>query len=227
MINEVNRINDWERMITGKLYNSSSRDIEKKHMHGLSGCDRFNRIPVCRKRAKQRALEKLIPSARGNNLGVFAPFYCEYGVNIHVGKECFINYNCIFLDVSPITLGNGVWIGTNVTLATPNHPFISDERLPNDYPDGRHNLEYSEPITIKDGCWICSSVTICGGVTIGENSIVAAGSVVTRDIPANSIAAGIPAKVIRLIDNDDRINVWDTYIRNEIPASVRKEKNNA
>lgn len=223
-MNDIKKINDWERMISGKLYNSSSKDIEKQHMQGFLRCERFNKISVRRFKAKQRALETLIPSAKGKSLGVFSPFYCEYGVNIHVGIGCFINYNCTFLDVSPITLGNGVWVGANVTLATPNHPLIVEERLPQDYPDGMHDLEYSAPITIKDGCWICSGAVICGGVTIGENSIVAAGAVVTKDIPANSIVAGVPAKVIRQIDEDDRINVWETYLNNERPLSVRKKK---
>lgn len=224
MNNINNKINDWDRMIAGKLYNSSSKDIEKQHRDGLCNCDRFNKIPVKRTKAKQRALEKLIPSAKGKDFCVFAPFYCEYGVNIHVGKECFINYNCTFLDVAPITLGNGVWIGANVTLATPNHPFLANERLNNNYPDGYHDLEYATPITINDGCWICSSSTICGGVTIGKNSIVAAGSVVLKDVPANSIVAGVPAKVIRQIDDDDRLNVWETYINNEFPISIRKKQ---
>lgn len=218
------KINDWERMVAGKLYNSSSVDIARQHMRGLSGCDRFNRIPVRWTKAKQRALEKLIPSAKGKYLGVFAPFYCEYGVNIHVGTGCFVNYNCTFLDVSPITLGDGVWIGANVTLATPNHPLLAEERLNAAYPDGWHDLEYSEPITIGNGCWICSSVTICGGVTIGENSVVAAGSVVVRDVPPNCIVAGVPAKVIRPIDEGDRVHVWETYLRNEMPLSDRKRQ---
>lgn len=219
-----NNIKEYERMISGKLYNPSDCELDKIHKAGLIRCDKFNKISVRRSKAKQRALERLIPSAKGKDFGVFAPFYCEYGINIHVGKGCFANYNCIFLDVSPITLGDGVWIGANVTLATPNHPFISSERLVASYPDGEHDLEYSEPITIKDGCWICSGVTICGGVTIGENSIIAAGAVVTKDIPPNSIAAGVPAKVIREIDEDDKINVLDTYIKNEIPLSVRKKR---
>lgn len=222
--NNIRKISDWDRMVQGKLYNASSKDIEKKHTRGLAACDRFNRIPVRRARAKQRALENLIPSSKGKDLGVFAPFYCEYGINIHVGCECFINYNCTFLDVSPITLGNGVWIGANVTLATPNHPFLAEERLAANYPDGYHDLEYSAPITIEDGCWICSSATICGGVTIGKNSIVAAGSVVLRDVPPHSIVAGVPAKVIRQIDEDDRMDVWETYVRNDLPVSARKKR---
>lgn len=217
-------ISDWDRMIAGKLYNSSSKDIEKQHNDGMYRCDRFNKISVRRTKAKQRALEKLIPSAKGNYLGVFAPFYCEYGVNIHVGKGCFVNYNCTFLDVAPITLGDGVWIGVNVTIATPNHPFLAEERLPADYPDGNHDLEYASPITINEGCWICSGATICGGVTIGKNSIVAAGAVVNRDVPPNSIVAGIPAKVIRQIDEGDRINVWETYVKNEFPVPARDKK---
>lgn len=112
-----------------------------------------------RTKAKQRALEKLIPSSVGKGLAVFAPFYCEYGVNIHVGEGCFVNYNCIFLDVAPITLGNGVWIG----------------------------------------------------------------AVVTRDVPPNSIVAGVPAKVIREIDEKDRIDVWETYVKNDVVVSARKK----
>ena len=162
-----NNISDWDRMVAGKLYNSASRDIFKRHALGLTRCERFNKIALWRILSKQRALERLIPSAKGKKLAVFAPFYCEYGVNILVGKGCFVNYNCTFLDVAPITLGNNVWIGANVTLATPNHPFIAEERLPADYPDGNHDLEYALPIAIKDNCWICSSATICGGVTVG------------------------------------------------------------
>lgn len=218
-----NNISDWDRMVSGKLYNSASKDIEKQHTRGLTLCDKFNRIPVWQAKRKQKTLEKLIPSAKSNGLSVFAPLYCEYGVNINVGKECFLNYNCVLLDVAPIALGNGVWIGANVTLATPLHPLVAKERLIADYPDGRHDLEYSAPITIGDGCWICSGATVCGGVTIGENSVIAAGAVVTRDVPANSLVAGVPARVVRKIDDLDYMNVWETYVNNETPLSARKK----
>lgn len=217
------KISEWDRMVSGKLYNAGSGDIAGRHVRGMSLCDEFNRIPVKRVKKKQRALEKLIPSAKGKNLAVFAPFYCEYGENIHVGNGCFANYNCVFLDVSPITLGDQVWIGANVTLATPNHPLLCDERLVKEYPDGIHDLEFSDSITIGDGCWICSGVTVCGGVTIGKGSVIAAGSVVTKDIPEGCIAAGVPAKVIRRLDEEDRMNVWETYLKNEKPVSERKK----
>lgn len=215
--------NEWDKMITGRLYNSSDKIIVRQHKKGMCRCDRFNKVSLRRAKTKQRALERLIPSANGKNLEVFAPFYCEYGVNIQVGKGCFVNYHGTFLDVAPITLGDGVWSGANVTLATPNHPFLAEERLPAEYPDGHHTLEYASPITIKDGCWIRSGVTICGGVTIGENSIIVAGSVVNRDIPPHCIAAGVPAKVIREIDESDRIQVWETYVKNERPVPARKK----
>ena len=197
--------NEWDRMVSGKLYNAMSRDLIKNHALGLMRCDRYNRIALWRVLSKQIALHRLIPSSRKNELVVFAPFYCEYGVNIRVGKGCFINYNCTFLDVAPITLGDGVWLGANVTLATPMHPFLAEERLPREYPDGVHDLEYAKPIVIGKNCWICSGATIAGGVTIGENSIVAAGAVVVRDVPSDSIVGGVPAEVIRKIDEQDRM----------------------
>lgn len=215
--------NEWNRMIEGKLYNPTDKEIEKRHQQGLKRCDKFNRISLCQRKRKQRALFKLIPSAKENGLVVFVPFYCEYGVNIHVGKECFINYNCVFLDISPITLGNGVMIGANVTLATPNHPLIAEERLNQDYPDGRHDLEYSKAIIIENGCWICSGAIICGGVRIGENSVVAAGAVVTKDVPPNSLVGGVPARVIRKINEDDRLDVLKTYQNNELPLPSKKK----
>ena len=101
---------------------------------------------------------------------------------------------------------------------------LADERLPQEYPDGFHDLEYAKPIRIGDGSWICSSATICGGVTIGKNCIVAAGAVVNRDIPDNCIAAGVPARVLRKLDEQDRMNVWDTYMKNEVPLSQRERE---
>lgn len=211
----IKELTEWKKMISGRLYNPENDDIIKKHKAGLINCDRYNKISVKQNRAKKKALEKLIPSSKNNNLTIFSPFYCEYGININVGKNTFINYNCVFLDVSLINIGNDVFIGPNCTLSTPMHPFSKEERITKAYPDGIHNLEYAKPINIKDGCWICSNVTICAGVTIGENSIIAAGAVVTKDVEANSIVGGVPAKLIRYIDRTDELNIWESYINNK------------
>ncbi len=215
---------DWQKMIEGKLYNSSSKDIFWHHARGMCLTQKFNKCPIWNAPRQKRILNRLIPSSKGKSMWVFSPFYCEYGVNIHVGNDVFFNYNCTLLDISPITLEDGVWLGANVTIATPCHPFLAPERLNTTYPDGYHDLEYSKPVTIKKGCWIASNVTVCGGVTIGENTVVGAGSVVTRDLPANCIAVGAPAKVLRYLDEKDKIDVWNTYINDEIPLSVREKE---
>ena len=213
---------DWERMRSGRLYNPADPEIDRRHEKGLNLCDRFNRTPLRRYRKKERLLNKLIPSSVGKNLGVFSPLYVEYGENITVGTDCFINYSCTIMDVAPVTLEDGVMIGANVTIATPVHPYLADERRIKDYPDGHHDLEYAKPITLKKNCWISSGAIISGGVTVGENSIVAAGAVVTRDVPPNTIVGGVPARVIRTIDEDDRIDVWNTYCGDRLPASKRR-----
>lgn len=216
---------DWKRMIEGKLYNSASKDIFWQHAKGMYLTQKLNKCPIWNTPHQKRILNRLIPSSKGKSMWVFTPFYCEYGVNIHVGNDVFFNYNCTLLDISPITLEDGVWLGANVTIATPCHPLIADERINRDYPDGYHDLEYSKPVRIQKNAWIASNVVICGGVTIGEGAVVGAGSVVTRDIPAGCIAVGNPCRVLRQIDENDRIDVWNTYINDEMPLSVRdKEK---
>jgi len=220
-------MNDWERMISGRLYNAGSKDIENYHLTGMTLCEKFNRTSIRKTKKKEKILARLIPSSKGKDLMIFAPFYCEYGRNIRVGQDCFFNYNCTLLDIAPITLEDNVWVGAGVVIATPMHPFLPEERVFAEYPDGFHDLEYAKPITIKKNCWICSSATITGGVTVGENSIVAAGAVVTRDVPPNSLVGGVPAKVIRTLDEQDRMNVWETYIKDELPLSARDRKKTA
>ena len=216
---------DWKRMIEGKLYNSASKNIFWQHAKGMYRTQKLNKCPIWNVPRQNRILNRLIPSSKGKYMWVFTPFYCEYGVNIHVGNDVFFNYNCTLLDISPITLEDGVWLGANVTIATPCHPLIADERINRDYPDGYHDLEYSKPVRIQKNAWVASNVVICGGVTIGEGAVVGAGSVVTRDIPAGYIAVGNPCRVLRQIDENDRIDVWNTYINDEMPLSVRdKEK---
>lgn len=215
-------ISDLQRMSQGKLYNCSERSLLLKHAKALWLCDRFNRTAVWNLPKQLRILKKLIPNC-GKNFCFMKTFRCEYGFNISFGKDFFANFDCIFMDVAPITIGDSVMFGPRVTLATPCHPLLAEERIIQSYPDGYHDLEYAKPITIGNGVWIAANVTVCGGVNIGDNAVIAAGSVVTHDIPANCLAAGVPCKVVRYLDETDKIGVWDTYMANDMPLSLREK----
>jgi len=119
------------------------------------------------------------------------PFYSAYGRDLRVGRKVFINQCCTIYDMSGVDIGDEVMIGPNVNIITSGHALRPSER--------RAYVE-AKPIVIEEGVWIAAAVTIIGGVTIGENSVIAAGSVVTKDVPANSLAAGVPARVIRSLE---------------------------
>lgn len=124
------------------------------------------------------------------------PFYCDYGSNIEVGKNCFINYNCTMLDNAKVTLGDNCLLAPNVSIYTAGHTL---------YPDSRaFGYEYGIPVTIGDNVWIGGNTVICPGVHIGSNVVIGAGSVVTKDIPDWSFAAGNPCTVIRKITEKDK-----------------------
>lgn len=125
----------------------------------------------------------------GDNLWIQPPFYCDYGTNIITGEGVFFNFNCVVLDVMEVNIGSKTMFGPNVQIYTAIHPL--------DYKIRNTGLEYAKPITIGENVWVGGSVVICPGITIGDNSIIGAGSVVTKSIPANVIAAGNPCKVIR------------------------------
>ncbi len=121
------------------------------------------------------------------------PMYFCYGTNIDLGEGCYINFNCNFVDDGKITIGDRVMFGANVTIATVGHPINPNYR----------EYMFTDSVTIGNNCWIGASVTILPGVTIGENTVIGAGSVVTRNIPSNCIAVGNPCKVLREINEDD------------------------
>ncbi|AQZ17470.1 hypothetical protein BZL39_M00200 [Zygosaccharomyces parabailii] len=125
------------------------------------------------------------------------PFYCDYGKNIFLGEKFYTNHNLIILDAAEVRIGDNVFVGPNVGIHTSGHPIDFERR--------NKGLEYALPITIEDDVWIGSSVTIIGGVTIGRGTVVAAGSVVIRNLPDNAVAAGNPCRVIRSITERDRL----------------------
>ncbi|ASN06302.1 sugar O-acetyltransferase [Virgibacillus necropolis] len=122
----------------------------------------------------------------------FPPFYTDFGKNITIGKNVFFNTGCSFQDRGGISIGNGCLIGMNVTIATLNHGLSLETR----------NITYPSPVILGDNVWIGSSATILPGVTIGDNSVIAAGAVVTKDVPENTVVAGVPAKFIKKVSNN-------------------------
>lgn len=125
-------------------------------------------------------------------------YNCDYGFNIHTHGLTVINYNCVILDTSPVNLGAGVFLAPGVCLACAGHALDPEQRA--------QGVGTSKPITLEDGVWIGANAVVCGGVTIGQDSVIGAGSVVTRDIPAGVVAAGVPCRVIRPITEADRID---------------------
>ncbi|MCI4589833.1 sugar O-acetyltransferase [Sphingobium sp. BYY-5] len=164
-------------------------DVEK----ALAITPLLNRLTYADTEEIQSLFEALAGSRVGENFRLIPPFYTDCGTNIRIGNRVFINQNCTFYSLAEIIIGDDVMIGPNVSLITSEHPVA---------PSQRHAFLRGEPIIVEKGVWIAAGVTIIGGVTIGENAVVAAGSVVTRDIPANTLAAGNPAKVVRSIQGE-------------------------
>lgn len=201
---------EFEKMKSGLLYNPAESGIAAKHNNIMALCEKLNRVTIKNQPRRKKILKKIIPSM-GDGAFIVSPFNCEYGSNIKIGKNFFSNFNCIILDVAPVTIGDNAMFGPHVTLATPMHPLVASERAVQDYGDGIYDLEYARPITIGNGVWLASNVTVVGGVTIGDECVVGAGSVVTRDLPSGYLCMGTPCKPIRKITDADRLYVKETY----------------
>lgn len=156
----------------------------------------LNNTAPSKREERKKIIEELMPSLAGKDHWIESPFGCDYGYNIKAGKNFYTNTNCTLLDGAEIIIGDDVLFGPNVSLYTPNHAFDAEER--------KQGYEQALPIVIGDNVWLGGSVTIVGGVTIGKNTIIAAGSVVTKDIPENVLAAGVPCKVLRPITKEDK-----------------------
>ena len=190
---------DYEQMLKGELYIASNIHHENSSIHGKKIAQQINTTPI-EKRDKIQQLVKQLVGQAADNVWIEPPVYVDYGKHIKLGQNFYANMACTFLDVNHITFGDNVMIGPNTSFYTAGHP--TDPVIRNE------GYEFGYPITVHDNVWIGGHVTVLPNVTIGENSIVAAGSVVTKDVPANTIVAGNPAKVIRQITEDD-FTRWD------------------
>jgi maltose O-acetyltransferase len=182
-----------EKMLAGELYNALDKQLSEDRTRTRLLIKQLNESREDEPATRAEILQQLIPNAPAD-LWLQPPFYCDYGYNIIAGERVFFNFNCVVLDVTYVRIGSRIMFGPNVQIYTATHPINHIERA--------SGLEYAKPITIGEDCWIGGSAVICPGVTIGDRTIIGAGSVVTRDIPSDVFAAGNPCKVIRQLEND-------------------------
>ena len=192
-----------QKILSGTLFCPGNPELKALKLKAHKLNQDYNRLYEDETQAREEILQKLL-GAIGAGTFLQGPITFHYGCHTSIGSNVFINFNFTVQDDAPVTIGDHCSFGPNVTIVTPIHPMLPNERRTMLDQDGipRH-LCYAKPVTIGHDCWFGANVVVCPGVTVGENCVIGAGSVVTKDIPANSFAAGNPARVIRTITEAD------------------------
>lgn len=196
-----------EKMLAGKIYDPNDGELLALRRNAHKLCKLYNDTTEDEEERRAEILNGLLPNC-GEGTYLQGPVYFNYGIFTKVGKNFFANFNFTVLDVCPVTIGDNVFVGPNVSVLTPKHPLCWQDR--NIYKSDKGYMtdkEYGVPITIGDNCWIAGSVTICAGAKIGSGSVIGAGSVVTGTIPENSLAYGNPCRMARKITEADRLEL--------------------
>lgn len=187
---------EWEKGQAGFLYDANyDEEIVKAREKCADLCYAFNQSRPSDAEGRTGLLHRIFGEIRGE-IGINAPFHCDYGFNIFAGRNFFANCNCVILDGAKVTFGDNVFIAPNCTFTTAGHPLDVEQR--------NQGLEIALPITVGDNVWFGANVCVLPGVTIGSGTVIAAGSVVNRDIPSGVLAGGVPCRVIRKITEQDR-----------------------
>ena len=182
-------MNEKEKMLAGELYDANyNEELQKEREKAKDLCYEYNQIKPSKQEEKRKIIRQLLGSTKQNFL-IEQPFMCDYGYNIEIGENFYANHNLIILDGNKVTFGDNVFIAPNCAFYTAGHPLDAEQR--------NKGLEYAKPIKIGNNVWIGGNVVVLPGVKIGDNCVLGAGSVVTKDIPDNSVAVGNPCKVIR------------------------------
>jgi maltose O-acetyltransferase len=179
-----------DKMLAGDWYNPLDRELSAERLAARKLQHQFNHSAPDDAAQRRQLLTQWLPNT-GKHFYVEPPFYCDYGYNIKTGNKVFFNFNCVVLDVAPVLIGSNVFFGPAVQIYTVNHPIDATAR--------RKLVERARPVNIGDDVWIGGGAIILPGVTIGKGSVIAAGSVVSTDIPAAVVAAGNPCRVIKLV----------------------------
>lgn len=194
-----------QKIFDGKLFFPGDPDLKamKLKSHNLS--TQYNQTMEDETEKRQTIIDQLF-SEVGDGSFFQGPIYIHYGQHTKIGKRLFANFNLTIQDDARVTIGDDCNFGPGTTIVTPVHPLLPDERNAFLLPDGsQKRLCWAKPVIIGNNCWFGANVTVCPGVTIGDNCVIGAGSVVTRDIPPNSLAAGVPCRVLREITASDSI----------------------
>jgi maltose O-acetyltransferase len=193
---------ELEKCLQGELYNTSDPEIQKLIHAARDLTHRYNGTDSKDSESRQQILTELFGDM-GKNVNIDGPFYCDYGKHIFLGNNVIININCTFIDCNKIEIGNNVLIASHVQIYTATHPVRPEERLVADWQENSeipYFRTYALPVKIEDNVWIGGGVIILPGVTNGRNSVIGAGSVVTKSIPENSVAFGNPCRVARNLE---------------------------
>lgn len=184
-------MNEKEKMLAGEIYDANyDKELLEKRLTAKELCKKFNDCDVRDLEKKKAILEKLFQKEI-DTLGIEPNFYCDYGFNIYLGKNFYSNHNLVILDANKVEFGDNVFIGPNCGFYTSGHPL--------NYKIRNQGLEYAKPIKVGNNVWFGGNVCVLPGVTIGDNVVIGAGSVVNKDIPSNVVAAGNPCKAIKEI----------------------------
>ena len=185
-----------EKMKNKMLYNANyDEELIKERIIAKDLCYEYNQLKPSDLENQRKIIKKLFRKTK-ENFSIVSPFWCDYGYNIEVGENFFANHNMVILDGAKVIFGDNVFIAPNCGFYTAGHPIDSERR--------NEGLEYAYPIIVGNDVWIGAGVHVMPGVTIGDNVVIGAGSVVVKDIPSNSVAVGNPCKVIRAITEEDK-----------------------
>ena len=180
-----------QKMLAGELYLGADPELAAMRKKARDLFNRYNQTADDDWDGRHAILRELLGRFEGH-VDIQPPFFCDYGCHIFLGKNCFMNFNCIILDCAEVHLGDNVLFGPNVQIYTAYHPLQASERL--------KGPELAAPVRIGNNVWVGGGAIICQNVTIGDNTTIGAGSVVTKSIPANVFAAGNPCRVIRELE---------------------------